>query len=382
MNACWITIFCGLLAFANAEGSPAEATVAQQSLIASLSSQAYADRCRASEQLRKLSTSEVANLARVAAKTASAEAIVRIMAEIDNRYGRAELPVEDQLAASATLEMLAVQDDPLPAESAQQSLNLHSARRAALAMKELRKLGAAIRRGTFQSGIILGGVSSNPPIQIFLDENWKGGLDGIELLTRIVRTESLPQFAARDATVYLIDGHPLTDKELDRLREIVGQNRIANRGRVALGIVGDPVFAPGVIIDRISRNGSADRAGLRAGDMILAIEREPEAEDLPPGPLPGEKPKAPDRRQEGPILGDDKFGRNRHVLADFNDLVEQLKFYRAGDTVRLRVIRQGKAALVFRNFPGQEPNIAEDKLKLEVVSVKLRGWTELGEPAE
>ena len=379
MNVCWTTLFCCLLATANGEGSSTEATAAQQSLIASLSSQAYADRCRASGQLRKLSTTDVADLARVAAKTASAEAIVRIMAEIDNRYGRAELPVEDQLAASATLEMLAAEDDPLPAESAQQSLDLHSARRAALAMNELRKQGAAIRRGTFQNGVMLGGVSSNPPIQIFLDENWTGGLEGIELLTRIVRTERLQQFAARDATVYLIDGHPLTDQELDRLREIVGQNRIANRGRVALGIVGDPVFAPGVIIDRISQRGSADRAGLRAGDMILAIEREPEAENLPPGPLPGEKPKAPDPRQDGPIVGDEKFGRNRHVLADFNDLVERLKTYRAGDTIRLRVIRQGKAVLMFRR---QEPKLMEDQLKVEIVSVKLKGWTELGEPAE
>lgn len=379
MNVCWTILFCCLLVSANGDSSSEEATGAQQSLIASLSSQAYADRCRASDQLRKLSTTDVADLARVAAKTASAEAIVRIMAEIDNRYGRAELPLEDQLAASATLEQLAVEDDPLPAESAQQSLNLHAARRAALAMNELRKQGAAIRRGTFQNPVMLGGVSANPPIQIFLDENWKGGLEGIELLTRIVRTERVPQFPARDATVYLIDGHPLTEKQLDRLREIVGQNRIANRGRVALGIVGDPVFAPGVVIDRISQRGSADRAGLNAGDMILAIEREPEAEDLPPGPLPGEKPKAPDRRQDGPILGDEKFGRNRHVLADFNDLVEQLKSYRAGDTIRLRVIRQGKAALMFRR---QEPRFAEDELKLEIVSVKLKGWTELGEPAE
>lgn len=369
MNACWI--FSLLWLPAVQDGAPAAQTeIAQnpQALIASLGAATFADRHQASQQLRQLTTSDIARLAERAVRTGSAESIVRILAEVDNRYGNASLPEDEQALVSETLETLAAQAAQVPAELSLQSLNLHAQRRASLAMKELRKRGAAIRRGTFQAGIVLGGAARNPPIQIFLDENWKGGLEGIELFSRIVRSDDPAQFTGRDATVYLIDGHTLSAAELNRLRELIGQNRIAQRGRVALGIVGDPVFAPGVIIDRVSSNGSADRAGLRAGDMILAIEVD--HQDV----LPEEEKKA--------IPGDEELGTDRSPLADFNDLVERLKKYRAGDTMKLRVIRQYKAAFLFRSLPGDQDDLRQRVPKVEVVSVKLRGWTELGEPAQ
>lgn len=343
------------------------ATQAQVTLLASLGSKTYADRRQASLDLKELTTDEVTELARIAADSSSAEAIIRVLAEIDNRYSSSETSGTDQVATSETLESLVVDGQQLAAETARQSLVQHASRRASLAMNELRKRGASVRERSFRpGGIVFGGAARRTPIQIFLDENWEGGLEGINLFQRILPSRDGVSAINRDVSVYLIDGHELSDKELDRLRELIGQNRIASRGRVALGIIGNPGVAPGVIIDQVSANGSAALAGLRAGDMILAIEVDEDAV------------RPEDKKQT--LIGDEEFGQNRRPLEDFNDLVTQLKDYRPGDVMKVRVIRQYESVNLFGNIPRRAGD-PDKKTKVEIVSVKLRGWTDLGVPA-
>lgn len=377
------------------------ATSSQQllPLLADLDSSQYATRIQASRTLKSLSSNQLSDIARLANDTSSAETVIRIVAELDNRYSspsklRTESgpdvaspnksgSLDNMMAASVALESLVTEQRVLIAEAAEQSLSEHADKRTAIALQELQALGAFIRFGAMPtSNIGMGPQDSSQLLQILLTKEWKGGEEGLEIFTRLeelfgpLRNFRNPRMATElRASVYLIDGHQVSEQAESRLAELTGQPQVQHRSEVALGIVWDSMFSfvSGVVIGNISKGGSAQQAGLNPGDLLLAIETD-------------KKPEQPDPRdllfgQQRPLPGDDTLGENRIPLRDFDDLVTRLKDYRKGDVIKLRVVRNGKDLILNARgirFGNRRPEPEPLEPKPEVVDVKLTGWEELG----
>jgi S1-C subfamily serine protease len=77
-------------------------------------------------------------------------------------------------------------------------------------------------------------------------------------------------------------------------------------------LIGDQ---PGVLIDRVARGGPAESAGIRGG------------RHLPGG-----------RYSPGDLI----VGVDSHAVNDYDDLFSALDLYRVGDTVAVKVLRDGK----------------------------------------
>lgn len=332
-------------------------------LLGNLGAESFATRRQASKALKALDTSQMLKLAAEAGSIASAEAIVRILAEIDNRYSSASM--EEEAAASKILEDLTTAKRILLAESAGLSLQEHWEKRVTLALKDLTNLGAIIKRGTFRrSQIAFGRPIRSANMQILITDAWKGGDRGIDAFERLPMLTGAVTAANAGASVYLIAGHNLTEAQQARLTEIVGRNRLAVRSRVALGIVGNPVISPGVMIESVSKGSSAEAAGLRAGDLLLAVE--------------GEKPEDDDTA----LPGDQELGTERTPLRDFQDLVTRLMDYDKDDIMQVRVIRNFQPYLLAGNIRLRIPEDGQPELMKqpapEIIEVKLKGWEALG----
>lgn len=327
-------------------------------LLANLGSENFATRIQASRDLKELSAKEILQLASKAASITSAETVVRILAEIDNRYSSESK--EDVTAASKILEDLASAKRVLLSETAELSLQEHWEKRVTLALATLQEQGAIIKRGTFRRARMAFGRSANPPtMQILITDAWKGGESGIDAFERLAMLMGPVSAAPIGASVYLIAGHNLTEAQQSRLTEIVGQNRVAVRSRVALGIVGNPVISPGVLIESVSKGSSAEAAGLSAGDLLLAIEEQ-------------------NPKNAGESLpGDKELGTSRTPLLDFQDLVAKLMAYDKDDVMKVRVIRNFRPYMLGRNL-GLDRNEFENQPKPEIVEIKLKGWEALG----
>jgi len=150
--------------------------------------------------------------------------------------------------------------------------------------------------------------------------------------------------------------------------DLIGQNRVAKRSRVALGISPYPANAQGVLIGHVTPGSSAAEAGLQQGDLIVAIEpkfAEPNAKDADKD-AEGKDAENNDGPQIIPQGAEDKS-----LVRDFDDLVERLMDYREGDIMTIRVRR------AIGYFGGRfDP---EDRMepKLEILKVKMKGWHDL-----
>lgn len=371
-----------------------------QPLLSDLDSNRYTTRINASKALKALSSQELANMARLANDQSSAETVIRILAEIDNRYSvptrlakletkdRPSVPsttVANMLSASEALESLASENRVLVADGAEQSLREHADKRMDIALQKIQDMGAFIRLGAMPASPVgMGQRSSTNIMQILITKDWKGGDQGVEIFSRLTELFRADRnFGNRRnatsvrASVYMIDGNPLTDRQSSRLAELtgVGQAGLQRRSQVALGIVWDanPMFAfsTGVTIRDVSTGGSAEKAGLSPGDLLLAIESDDKTAPNPANLLLG---------QQLPIPGDDSLGGSRVPLRDFDDLVTRLQNYGKGDVIKLRVIRGARA--YFLRARGIRLGAPDDEKmeepKPEILDVKLKGWEELG----
>lgn len=309
-------------------------------LAGQLSSKEFETRLKAARRLQEL---KVAQLDRLLTQTTGTDSSVRILRELKQRYvkqalpspGRPFKPSEQTQQASSVLERLANASVLLHADQARSVLEGEWHRRALLVCPELKNKGAKIVYGTWsQTSIAIGAPSSAPAIQILIGEDWKGTTEDLRLLDRMKRLAG-PDMIRRGVSVWVLEGHSLTNKDLSVMYEYLGTQRVQERSRVALGITWNNLSpGPGVMIDRCTPRASAAEAGLRKGDRILAII-EPIPEDL-----------GPKERREA---------EEAQELIDFDDLITRLKKYRAGDEMTLRVERQF------------DPEIKE-------IKVKLKGW--------
>ena len=345
-------------------------------LIEDLGAADFARRVAASKQLKQLAADDIKTLASLSVEYPSAEVIIRLLAEVDARYAS-----DDQQTvrtASEALESLSETTRIVLAESANESLRRHWQTRIDLAIKELEENGADVKNGAFtkDQGFGPGQPGSIGTVNIIIDESWQGGADAVRVFRRLSALVG-PIGARGGVAVYLLDGHPLSDRQRAELAEFVGQNRVVERSRVALGITPDPVNqGPGVLIGTVSRGSTAASAELDAGDLIVR--------------LTATAPR--NSKDNAPDTADD--------LRDFDDLVERLKKFRPGDVVYVTVVRDFRMAALHDRLlrqlnvqPGELPNPGDLRLPLgtpkpkqpkgvpaydeEIVEVKLKGWRDL-----
>jgi S1-C subfamily serine protease len=165
--------------------------------------------------------------------------------------------------------------------------------------------------------------TSSRHLKIYIDKNWPGNDRAFELLKRLdsLQTESF-MTQPRLVSIYLIDGHPLAIEQVAILKGTFGDTQIAERGRVCLGVLNEPRFGveEGILVGSVQKGSSADAAGIRSGDLIVAM--------------------------------------NGKKLTDFDQLVTQLRSFDVGDKIMLHIRNNG----------------LQDEGGSRSVEVTLKGW--------
>ena len=359
--------------------TPADVNPSPVSLLEELGATEFSARTAASTRLRQLSANDMLSLAEQAHNQPNAEVVIRIQAEIDARYVSRD--PADIAIASRLLESQARDDRLMLAALAQQSLRQHWKQRIEIAIAKLQEHGAVIRRGSFarsqRNPAFLQQRPSNAT-QILMTESWSGGDTELAIFERL-SVLCGPLISNSGIKVYLLSGNPLTAKQEARMLSVVGQNRVQKRSRVALGIVPWPWTGTGVMIDQVSRGSSAAEAGLKPGDVIVAIAEKfgsfPEQKPPPPSPNDDDDDDPDDEPGEKPEGSED-----RTLLRDFDDLVDRLMNYREGDIMTIRVVR-GLDRFQNHRFrqplpplpalaPPQQPTI-------KIIKVKMKGWVDM-----
>ncbi len=322
-------------------------------LVAALRADDFATRLQAAASLKDVDVNHLQQIAELPEGELNAEVAARLFAKLDARYMQDDENKSD--AASELLERLAQSDRLLLADGAQRILNRRWQRRVELAAKLLEKMGAEFRAGSFtgQLGMRWGPAASRPNVQLFVGEEWTGGDEGIAVMERL-KALADPGLRASGLVVWLLEGHPLNDDQRSRLRDLVGESRINERSRVALGILGEQAFAPGVLVRHVSGGSSAAASKLQIGDVLTAMLDEAPPADVEPADIEVKEPQK---------------------LKDFDHLVERLKVYRKGDKIWL-IVERGRAVpmnngfLLPQRFPRPEPTV-------KVIEVTLKGWSDL-----
>lgn len=376
-------------------------------LVLDLAAPEFRKRKAATDRLKTLPLADLKKLAEELPNVPSAEAVVRVHSELAVRFQSESF--DQRKTALELLEQLANQPRLLSADPANHCLKTHWQTRIEVAFQELESLGAIVKDGNFSVPPTPGMRRDDRPArQILLTESWTGGDAGLEIFGRLEALAG-PVQSQQGIHVYLLTGHPLTEIQEKRLIDLVGANRIQERSRVALGIAADRGTVglyDGVLVGSVSKGGSADKAGLESGDLLLAMynadkdvplmKYDPDSwrtfrRQIPVPRAPNEGPDQPNPDEgDAPIkispdvpATEDQLAAHR--LFDFDQLVERLKKYRPGDRVKLQVVKKFRGSDRFWAFPnvprGAIPELEDaQKPKTEKVveiEVELVGWEQL-----
>lgn len=313
-------------------------------IIQGLDSAEFQERLVARENLRSISSSQIPQLTEIVNSQSSAESGLVIVEVLADLYVSDNTDVAR--AASEVLESLANSRRVSIQEAAAHVLDTHWRQRADLAADILRQHGALIIlpygqpklgevEANHRNGFPRQGNRPDDTIRVIITEDWKGGSEELLLVSRLpgIKPLTIPP-APVDArmrflggtgkplvSVYLISGHPLSDEDAGLLRRVAGDARVSERGPVMLGISSPAGTAgSGCYISDTTENAAAAHAGLLAGDRITQLNDTP--------------------------------------IRSFEDLVDDLKKYKVGETVTVLVIR---------------------RLQEIAVPVELTGWKDYAE---
>ncbi len=210
-------------------------------------------------------------------------------------------------AAERLLEQVATSDASAVGRLAEAALEFHQAGMAAAARERLESLGAVFRERLFAAGA--------PGVEIEFGAGWRGGADDWRLLPRL-----------RGVACVSVHGVPLDADAIGTLGRLPGVLRIDLFGTAAPDTAVAALIArlPDTLVDvrkggklgvssivqagpchlsAVQPGSAADKAGLRAGDVIVAAAGEP--------------------------------------VASFDALTKRLAAFGPGETVRLEVRREG-----------------------------------------
>lgn len=325
-----------------------------KALIEKLASAQFEERQSAIRELVSLAQSRetIPFFAQIVREHSNPEVVRRILEVLEQQFRAVAFDSDEAIALANLLEESAGSDTWYVSESATDVLNRQWMRRVEVAVAELRRLkvplqpadpsllwqsGGAARFGRFQID-----PTEDQVLKIYVDEHWPADARAFELLKRLEPLGS-DAFLTRPARVilYRIDGNPLTLEQTALLKGLFGDTRVQDRGRVCLGVVQEPLLeeGKGILISKVEAGSSAALAGLKGGDLILAL--------------------------------------NGEELSDFEELVRLLRQFRVGDTVTLKVASGNQR---FRRFEVPLPNLPDDAEPRKSddgprdVPVKLKGW--------
>jgi hypothetical protein len=289
-----VVIVAGELAAAGDEPARAEQPAAEQSAISEDAAKVEAERRRAmaaliaqlgsprfeirEEATRKLEQSGIDAVEPLLA-AAGGDSLevtcrsIRVLgvifdSEDDATFDAAEQALEqlaessNRSAAQRALQVLS------PLDLQGQSVDHRRYRRWKRALIRIRALGGIVKQvdaGGSEKEITEMPPEETPWLHIILEEGWKGGAAGLVNVKRIAVRLPLP-------LVYVTKGAKIPVEALDSLQRAMPQMRIEGRGQAMLGIKGD-ANAP-CRIGFVVPNSAADKAGLRAGDVILKYDGE------------------------------------------------------------------------------------------------------------
>lgn len=321
-------------------------------LAAKLASPNFDERQQSIGELRNLSNTAagVESICQLLRENPHPDAARRLIELLGLVYTRGSFRDETVLRASVALEEAAKSELWFVSEAGNEILKNATTQRVSIAIARLTTLGVPMEPQDpdelFQNaGPAVGfraDPTSNHHLKIYVDEHWPDSPLVFELLEQLRVLAGSLRIGAGRISIYQIDGHPLPPEKIARLKALYGDLRVQERGRVCLGIVQGTMFGgnlQGVLVSQVDPKSSAGEAGLRQNDVITRIDEK--------------------------------------ELIDFNDLVEELRSYRIGDVVTLKVIRNGVQAnrtVVPQppplNPPPEQPS-GEEQLEIKVT---LKGW--------
>jgi hypothetical protein len=303
-------------------------------LVSDLGSPEYARRQAAVATLRDAKGQQLKEICKVLETGEDSESARRIIEVLELRYEQAPLDSEDVLITSEAIEKSAHSERWFVSETARDVLDRHWRRRTEIAVIELVSMNVPLspkdpselwKQNPDAPPQMFGQAdpTSSRHLKIYIDKNWPGNDRAFELLKRLdsLQTESF-MTQPRLVSIYLIDGHPLAIEQVAILKGTFGDTQIAERGRVCLGVLNEPRFGveEGILVGSVQKGSSADAAGIRSGDLIVAM--------------------------------------NGKKLTDFDQLVTQLRSFDVGDKIMLHIRNNG----------------LQDEGGSRSVEVTLKGW--------
>ncbi|MCA9057477.1 MAG: PDZ domain-containing protein [Planctomycetaceae bacterium] len=317
--------------------------------IQSLTSPEYQTRQQATARLQQASPAQLESVADSVIATADAEAARRFFDLLEQMY-IADDP-QRTLITSAILERASQNERFVIAEEATDILTRNWQRRIELTVAKLKDHGihskpenvselwprlAQNRRIPINRGFFNPRPDDSDELRIVIDNDWQPGDDNFQLFMQLSPMSVREQSGDRGViNFYLIDGHPLTDNQVQMLKESFGDRAVVNRGPVCLGIFWMSQFRgdTGCLVDRVQQNSSAAVAGIRGGDLITEL--------------------------------------NGNEVRDFETLVDLLREFSVGDEVTM-TIQRGAVMGIPEGAPrGLFPMQQTETLELKV---RLKGW--------
>jgi hypothetical protein len=224
----------------------------------------FAVREAATKKLGKAGVAAVKPLA-AAAEHEDLEVAIRAVRVLDAMF-RADDDVANE-AAEREIERLAKSKSAVIAERSRGTLESLTAVREQRAIRALVRMGAEVELTQDfgrnpQRGFLMGQRDIGQKRNVLLNEDWKGGDDGLEQIRKITDLNA----------IYITPGAKVSAEAFDRLERDV-PNRVQRRGSGMLGIMAD-ASPDGCVITGITEGGPADEAGLELQDLILLYDDE------------------------------------------------------------------------------------------------------------
>lgn len=285
------------LPFCQADGDNQPADI--PTLIEQLDDADFARRESAVQQLGKLGRTAIDPLVEAAAGT-SPEVTSRAVNLLERMMESDDPQTVD--AADAALVSLLSSDDPQAASLAQSALARKAVVREQRAIEKIKQLGGQVQIGPQVDafgqplpGLSLAEAREARPRKFLVGRDWKGGVEGLEHFRRLAHISAL--------TIYVEKASGVPLERVQALASVLPGLMVHHRGPL-LGVEANPNEPDACNIRRATPGGPADKAGLQGGDRVLALEDRP--------------------------------------VRMFEDLVDALMKYEAGETVTLRIERQGE----------------------------------------
>ncbi|HEX6986249.1 MAG TPA: PDZ domain-containing protein, partial [Planctomycetaceae bacterium] len=285
-------------------------------LIERLGSPKFAERAAATRDLARSGAAAVAAL-REAAQSDRPEVSVRAVTALEDLWLRAMESEDDAAAAAAltALDELSLAGDPALRARVESLLGAYASHIERHAMNELRRLGATFK---YNPGVLLDNEDGTmtPSIQhVVIGTKWTGGEEGLRHIRRLRR-------GVGTLGVYIIRGAELPEGAIDRFQAAVDPRevQVTERGSAYLGVSGVQLPVRGVegcLVSGVEPNTPAAKGGVRPDDVIVEF--------------------------------------NGKKVADFDQLVEEIKSTVPGQTVDVRVVRQGIPADLKVTMEAWEP---------------------------